>query len=328
MSQAPSGADRVVETLRWLAPLVSILVMGPVAIFIYLRTGDPLTKLVLAISAGVLVLLLLWLLIAEWRRRRVVDFDRRIDARIAQQLQPLEQLSQQIKQFKEEEAYRYLSLQYGWGYKSIQVTGSIDRDGGMRLRRNVTVQAFMQLTELEQSLHVRPNPTDQGSTLQNVQVFDPTNRARLYEVYPLPDGWVGKVKFDPGLRADEHFPYTLQEDIPAGTYRLDVPPIEMAEAVDKYDWLGWRIDRPMQRLSLQVIFPKGYTPHEDGYALRVYYQPLPSDTDKGRQHADEQARSHVLLAKDDSSGEAKLLLTVDSPILGLLYMIRWNPARL
>jgi hypothetical protein len=228
------------------------------------------------------------------------------------------------------QAYEFLSSRYGWGYDDLSVTGIIDPQGSITIERQISVTARSLLQKLEQSLNVRPAEHEvQTLAIDNLDVFSRTagTVAKSGNIYPLSDGWVIEVVFDPPVPPSSTVTFVLREKLPPDTYAVGYTRDRLQKDSIKDQWFAWRLDRPTLHFSARVQFPREYKP--TGYVHRVFYPPIPKDIANARRHADEETRLEKLLSlngKVDQSGEPYTLeLDVALPILGLLYMIRWDP---
>lgn len=326
MSNVASKPRSISEHLRWIAPLISILIFAPITIYEILASTDLVKKVLFGIGLAVCVLLMMWWLILEWRRRDNLRTKMLMDEVIQEKLAaPIESLKNRVEHFEAEEAFRYLSTVYGWGYEFLDVTGTIGHDGSMRLERVVTVHADRLLDRLPQSLNVQPTKIENPDRMANVRVTSRTEGIRTPDVkiVPLTSGWVADFSISPPLQAGQKLSFDLIEDVPSGIYQVRVKPIASPQPGEQFDWLNWRIDRPTRRLALTVVFPRGYQPRN--VQVRVFYQPLPNNPDDGRPHEDEEKRAQELLTRKKMDGLDVVTLNIELPVLGLIYMIAWNP---
>jgi hypothetical protein len=315
----------IIEKIRLFAPLIALCIVTPFTIYSIITSTDTLGKLLSLGGTLVLAAVLFWWYVTERNTRQLKKLEGLIEQVAGERLaQPLQEMKDAIKHFEQEEAFRYLSTVYGWGYASLDVTGTIDREGGMRIERNLTVQARRKLDRLPQSLHVEPSGRDAYKSA-NIAVFSRTEGIRIPErkVHPLNNGWVVDLSLFPPVEAGRQFSLSLSEELPKGNYQVGVQRTERPKPGEQCDWLNWRIDRPFRRLSMTIVFPRGYQPKNE--KVCVYYQPLPQDPDDGQHHEDEEARAEGHLIKGNMDGQTTLTLNIELPVLGLLYHVRWDP---
>lgn len=330
---------RLSGRIKSVAPLV-ILITLPLTVYAALTAKDLVPKLIIGVGGCFVVLLLAWMYIEDRQERARAQLLKLIDDRVPVHLQPIaglvarfvqfdERLSQfeaRITQFEDKEAYRYLSGKYGWGYDSTDITCVIERNGDALYQRIVSVDSQTHNEWVEQSLLVK----QVSGARENVKLIDPMGRAQLSEKSEdLQGGYVTRVSFTPPLKPDDHHSFTLLEDLKDQTYRIGVQPKDLEDTPDKVDYVGWRIDRPMRRLSLQVTFPQGFCPRtEDALYAAACYQPLPLDTRKARRHSEEEKRLKIEKLSRTPAGQERFHLLVPDPMLGLVYMIVWDPLML
>ena len=316
----------VVDKIKLIAPLIALCVVTPFTIYSIVKSTDPLGKL-LSLGGGLFLAgLFVWWFITERNTRRLKNLRGLVDEIASERLaQPLQEMREAIKHFEQEEAFRYLSTVYGWGYASLEITGTIDRDGGMHLERIVTVHARRELKRLPQSLHVEPAEPRDAYKSANISIMPRSEGIRITErkVHPLNGGWVVDFGLYPPVEAGRLFSFFLSEELPKGNYQVGVQHTAPPEPGEQCDWLNWRIDRPVRRLSMTIVFPRGYQPKNE--KVYVYYQPLPKDPDDGQHHEDEEARAAGHLVKGDMDGQDILTFNIELPVLGLLYQVRWDP---
>jgi hypothetical protein len=228
-----------------------------------------------------------------------------------------------------EQAYAYYAERYGWGYDELRVSCRIESDGSATVEREVTITAHRLLGQLEQSLHVAPaTPEEPVLDSNRIDFLSLTSGTEVNcgKIIRLPNekGWVVQIKFDPPIPPGHKVTFRVREK-PGRAYEINYTPEELKAQNIKYQWLNWRIDRPTLHFHATVRLPSGFQP--EGSSHRVLFPPLPEDPDEARRLDEEEDRLKLLTTSfTDSTGEHfDLELDVSVPILGMQYMIRWNP---
>jgi hypothetical protein len=229
-----------------------------------------------------------------------------------------------------ERVYAYYAERYGWGYDALRVSCCIEPDGSVVLEREATLTAYSKLTQLEQTLHVDPVSAAQELTLDKDQI----NFASLTsgvdvscgKVIPLDKGWAVQVNFNPPIEPGGCVTFRVQEKL-RHIYAINYSPEQLRAENIKDQWLNWKLDRPTLHFHHQVTLPDGFEPFNQGH--RVLFPPLPEDIDDAHRLQEEEQRLKLLTIHimNSSSWHCNLELDVHLPILGLLYMIRWDPLR-
>jgi hypothetical protein len=228
------------------------------------------------------------------------------------------------------QAYAYYAARYGWGYDELRVSCRIESDGSVVVERELTVTAHRLLKELEQSLHVSPaTPDDPVLDPDQIDFLSksPGTEVHCKKIFRLPNekGWVVQVSIDPPVPPGHTVTFRERERLGKNTFEINYTAEQLAAKHIKYQWLNWRIDRPTLHFHATVRLPAGFQPV--GSSHRVLFPPLPDDPDDARRLEDEEDRHKLLTTRfTDSTGEHyELELDVSLPILGMQYMIRWDP---
>jgi hypothetical protein len=226
---------------------------------------------------------------------------------------------------REEDVYRHNATRYGVGYDTISVEWAIREDGSAQVRREVEVEAFSEIIELDTFLLL---PEAVGHNHKDIDVISVRSLTTGWDVVITRSqektGALSAVlAISPPLRKNDRIAYELVESLPVGLYAIDLKEEELKNRKTSYDYSGWNVNRPSRRLSLRVYFPEGMKPLI--YAGEVRYASaspgLPSDR---RQHDEENRLSGPQVIKPIPEHYG-LKLDIDYPMIGLIYIIRWQP---
>lgn len=223
-------------------------------------------------------------------------------------------------------AYDYDADRYGIGYESLDIECLVGVDGGAQVERKVTVAAHSRIETLDTYLVV-PERSASGTPFAiDTLKLEALSGDRELTFAPLRDQ-SGKVtvgiNFSPPLLAGETTAYGLRQVVAPGTYAVNLPAAELAQR-ELPDYFAWNINRPTRRLVIRIYFPEAAKPTI--YGARAQYASasgLPSRTD----HHKEQLGGHLKTRmRGPFGGQYVLELTVDQPMVGLIYMLQWTPS--
>jgi nucleoside 2-deoxyribosyltransferase len=230
---------------------------------------------------------------------------------------------------KWETAYEYYAERYGWGYDELRVSCTIDAKGWAIVEREVIVTAHRLLPQLEQFIHVDPVTAAGKLALNKNQIdfFSLTSGTEVNcgKIIALNDGWVVQVTFEPPVPPGGKVAFKVRENI-GETYAINYTQQQLDAEDIKEGYFNWRIDRPTLHFRTIVHLPAGFPP--TGATHYVIFPPLPKELDDARRLEEEETRLKLTTVySPDSSGQQQcdLELDVSLPILGLMYMIRWDP---
>lgn len=224
-----------------------------------------------------------------------------------------------------ERAYHYSSERYGVGYRRLEVECTIRPDGSARVQRRVEVEAFSEIRQLDTFLLIPElPPSGEEWNIDPVQV---RSLSPEYNVSRRTFGQQGRlsalIMIAPQLGAGEQFTYELTEQLPAGLYAIDLAEEKLAKR-QPYDYFGWSINRPTRKLSLKVYFPEEIKPVYDSEVRYASAAPgIPSESF----HLEERKRFAKPNLIGPQGGRYVLTLEVDYPMIGLIYILRWQPLK-
>jgi hypothetical protein len=224
-------------------------------------------------------------------------------------------------------AYEYLRSRYGWGYEQLEVSATIEGDGSAVITRTVTIKATQPQPMIEQTLFTTPavEAGDLYSSDIAVKSLAGELVATIGKVKPSgKGGYLVEVNFTPIIAAGRTVKFELVQKLAPEFYAIDWSPAKLREHDITRQYFGWNIDRPTQSLHERVVFPESYPP--TGYDLEVEMVPLMKDIPEPRPHRLEAERlKDCLQLTRLTENQYRLDLVVDFPLIGLVYVLRWNP---
>jgi len=227
-------------------------------------------------------------------------------------------------------AHEINAARYGWSYEKLAVTVTINPDGSAEFKREATVKALKELDLIEQSLQIDPASVDTSSCLiarprYSVESLSGSRvKIDLSEPYFADGVWVVDLRFNPSLEADSVTSFVLIERLLAGVYAIGWLPqrLKDEEVFDQY--YAFRIDRPIRELIMRVFLPVGY--RAEGYKVQVRSMPPVRTTRPKRNDPVEEGRiKGNLIVSGPTGNRFELMLRVAWPVLGRVYVIRWDP---
>jgi len=225
-----------------------------------------------------------------------------------------------------ENAYKYSAMRYGMGHGELKVSCTIRKDGSASIVRQVTVEAYSQLSRLETSLIIpEPPPSGKKRGFSSPPRIEPTTdyNVSLVKAVERERKQFAEIAFSPELHEDEIGGFKMTEEISPGVYAIDLSEEDIANRKTPYDYFGWNIDRPTRSLHLWVYFPDGVKPVV--YGAEVHYTPVVQDIATTRVQYEEQKRITGPSLVGPEGGRYTLRLDVDFPMIGLIYIVRWQP---
>jgi len=228
----------------------------------------------------------------------------------------------------DEDVYQRMAKRYGLGYGNLQVECRIKADGSAEVQREVTVEAFSVIDQLDTFLLV-PEPDLAGRearTIDRVRLRSLADERSVTLMHSRSKEGIlsTTIGIFPPLKEGEILTYELTEKLPLGLYAVDEQ--TLAKRNTPYDYFGWNINRPTRKLSMRIYFPSSVMPdiNSDGYGVEVRYAAAAPGLFSQRQQYEEQKRlKRPLLVGPE--GKQCLKLDVDYPMIGLIYILRWQP---
>jgi hypothetical protein len=260
------------------------------------------------------VSLVLAMLYAIWVIPRVVA------RRIRLQLMAEEQRSDA------ENSFSYMSKRYGVGHISVDVECTIERDGSARVKREVEVVAFSELQSLDTFLAIPEKPPAGYSW--NIDLLEAKSKTHGRDVaLKLSPPQEGKqsvlLTVSPQLTPGQSLTYQLIQKLPKGLYAVDLTNEELEKRQTPDDYFGWTINRPTRNFSMKIFYPADYTPKAYGHQVR-YMSAAPGIPSDSIQHEEQKSLAGPV-RHEPVGGRCLLQLDIAFPMLGLIYLIRWQP---
>jgi hypothetical protein len=224
-------------------------------------------------------------------------------------------------------AYEYLRSRYGWGYEQLEVSATINGDGSAVIIRTVTIKTTQPQPMIEQTLFTTPAVEAGDSNSSDIAVNSLAGEfvATIGKIKPSgKGGYLLEVYFTPTIAAGRTVKFELIQKLAPQFYAIDWSSADLKDHDITRQYFGWSIDRPTQSLHEWVVFPENHPP--TGYELEVDMVPLMKDIQDPRPHRLETERlKDCLQLTRLKDHRYRMDLKVDSPLIGLVYVMRWRP---
>ena len=222
--------------------------------------------------------------------------------------------------------YLYMSERYGIGYGSTQVECNIREDGSATVRREIKIEAVSKTDELDTFMSIPesapPGEADREISIRSARSLTPGWEVVSRRSYGKKGALSIVVTISPPIGEGESVVYELVEELPSKLYAIDLTETELMKRETPYDYFGWNINRPTRKLLMKVYFPEGIKPEVYGGEVR-YASAAPGLPSERRQHEEEKRLKPFLAGPE--GGRYFLKLDVDYPMIGLIYILRWEP---
>jgi hypothetical protein len=229
----------------------------------------------------------------------------------------------------EENVHLFISGRYGMGYASIQVDCHISENGSAVVRREVDVEAFCEIDSLDTFLLVPESAPDDRVRREanHIEVRSLTPGRDVYRVYSRREERTlsSVIGISPRLVEGDSVTYELKERLPRGLFAIDLDEEALRERRIP-DYFGWRINRPTKKLTLNVHFPEAVKPHSYDGEVR-YAAAAPGLPSERQQRLERNRLSGPFLVPASEENHYTLVLSVDYPTIGLIYIINWQPPK-
>lgn len=228
--------------------------------------------------------------------------------------------------FDAEQAHTYWARRYGIGYNLQQIRWDIAQNGAATVARVIEIEAYAALDDLDTYLSIpekASDDTERSVDFEDIKSLSSDRRITLEEkkIESELRRLSAKIVFSPRLGDGERATYKMTERL-SPIYAVNVSEAELNQREKSYDYAGWNINRPTRRLTMRVDFPEGARP--TAYNAEVRYAStsgFPSD----RLHYEEHRRLQEPTLERDHDGRYALQLEVNYPMIGLIYILRWQP---
>ncbi|MCO5182575.1 MAG: hypothetical protein M9965_01400 [Anaerolineae bacterium] len=234
-----------------------------------------------------------------------------------------------------EPVYQYLARRFGVGHNSASFTCEIDDKGHSIVSRRLEVEAFSEIETLDSFLMFPEGNEDrEDSSLDFVQLSTLDKDWRIIEpeegdtpliktksIRPESQGLLIEIDFTTTLRFGDYVRYLLIEKSTIPVFELGHTQKQNERPIN-YEYFGWAISRPTRQLQLKVIFPLIEEPI-------IFRKEVRRSTTSGFksppiQHAELLYIPEPTYEKT-RDGRIELSLSIMYPVMGLTYMIKWQP---
>jgi len=227
-----------------------------------------------------------------------------------------------LQEQAEEAAFRFHAMRYGMGHRSLDVCCFIQEDGSAIVRRRAIIEAYAELSQLDTFLVIPeespPGEKERKLAYKSLRSLTAGRSISLIHTPGEARALSLVMAISPPLNKGETLEYILEEYTHDKVYAVDITMEELLKRASPYDYFGWNVTRPTQRLSLKVIFPDGVRPSE--YAVEVRYASAGPSLVSERKQVEEQNRlEQPVLEREGDSYVVKL--NVDYPMTGLVYLL-------
>lgn len=233
-----------------------------------------------------------------------------------------------VSRSNDEIAYQTAAERYGMAYDSLEVDCIINDDGSAVVYRRIKVTATSQFAELDTFLYA-PEPTSAGEPWEldpafvEVRSLTAGQRIEVTDFKRESGRLSALLRIEPPLLSGESMTYEMRQKLPAAFYTIYLSPTEFDPEEDNFDYWGWTINRPTRKLHLRVYLPQGNVKPQD-HNLQVRYASA-SDFPAQRAQYEERARANKVELQGPDGGRYILDLSVEYPVTGLIYVLRWLP---
>jgi hypothetical protein len=202
-------------------------------------------------------------------------------------------------------------------YQSYKATCAIDTSGAATFTREMALKAYSEVANVTYYMLLPEYPPEDEHILD---LMDLRSVDSDHEVHPVveEEQISGRLRLeatiDPPLRPGKELRLESPE---RATGPLFVFEKEPGNSMD-WDYFAWDVSRPTRRLEVSVVFPPGRRPlkpiHDVWYALGLSMIRHDAEYERVARNLEENREGVVSI----------LRLSVEYPILGLTYVIRWD----
>jgi hypothetical protein len=235
-----------------------------------------------------------------------------------------EQFEKDILTKRAEIAFDFSAKRYGIGYNVLDIECIINNDGSATIKRTSTILAYSTISTLDTYLLV-PEPASSSQERDvgflDIKSLSPDREVRVDKRNKDFQKSSFELLFAPSLEHGDECRFQMVEKIPSGTFAINLSMDELSLRKTSYDYFAWNINRPTRHLRMQVFIPESNSP--DIYSSEVRYASASGvPFDKTQDEEQKRVRNPLRVIE---TGRCKLTLGVDYPMIGLIYMIRWEP---
>ena len=225
---------------------------------------------------------------------------------------------------KEQRHYIYQAKRYGIGYRKFEVQCIIDNDGSAKVIREVEIEAFSDISELDTIINIpedAPNGKTREIKIGDIETHDNRNLS-LEIIDSKPGRMTAKILITPPLTYGDQLHYRIHDYyLPAGLFSIDLSQEKIKKRKNPIDYFGWHINRPTRSFSLQVHFPPYKHPSANWGEVR--YASSAGNTSDEYQRNEQKSLKKPHFSQNGS--RQILNLEVEYPLSGLIYVLGWKP---
>ena len=235
----------------------------------------------------------------------------------------IEQFSERVQRDNEpaEQSYNYSASRYGIGYDSVRVECVIERDGSARVKRQVEVEAYSDIEELDTYLLSPEHDELRKIGVEDVNSLTEGHRLKLLNVTKERSTSSAIMKITPQLDSGDQLIYEMKEIAVANTFSIGLNSAEKEARKNPKDYFGWTINRPTRKLAIHVYFPDDAKPKVFDVEVRFA---TASGMPATRYQREERKRLKKPKMMGPEGGQFHLRLEVDYPMTGLIYILSWG----
>jgi len=233
--------------------------------------------------------------------------------------------SKLILPFDDELDYEYQAKRYGMGYSSFEVQCVIEPDGSAKVIREVTIEAYSELSSLDTFIRIAEKDPDGKSRDVEIGQIETKDKDRQLTLKPITSQQgrtLAKIDIYPPLKSGETLHYIISDfHLPKGLFGINLSREEISKRENPIDYFGWHINRPTRKFVMQIYFPTGGQPV--GFRSEVRYTKAAGDISDQKPIEEEKKLKKPVFSR---SGDRYVLNSqIDYPLSGLIYMVGWNP---
>lgn len=239
-----------------------------------------------------------------------------------------------IGRSEDEKVYQIMSKRYGMSYDLVEVDCTIKENGSAIVQRTIDVRAYSNIEEVDNFMLIGekdPDGNERDIRLDRKNVKSLSNDHTI-TIAPGATGirkefgrLSAVVAITPPLKNGDSMKYQLIEHLDEGLFAINLTPDQINKRKSNFDYFGWNINRPTQKLIIRVFFPINYKP--EFFRDQVRYASVsgfPSD----RTQKNEELRLKKPSISQVDGGRYVLNQEIDFPMIGLIYILRWQPVAL
>ena len=222
--------------------------------------------------------------------------------------------------FSDRIAYAIVAEKYGYGYEDLIVKAYLEESTReMRVHRRVHVRATATQNRVRHYLHSLVNLSQGDIKVAGLHKIEPPEidiTAKKVLELSFNDKMVIEVTFNPHLDAGDLAVYELKEIFPPGAFATTAEEVKRQGL--SFEYLSWHVNKPIRALEYMVSIPKSLRPKECGYD--VWY----GGYSRQRHKKEFQRLEPLFDVKEDELPYTAIQLKIPFPVLGLVYVLKWQ----